>query len=135
MPATVSQVADGLKARLATISGLRTYSYQPEQLNPPVGFCMVDTVRYHGAFGGGNVEMDWTVAIIVGRYLDRVAHAQLDGYLSYSGATSLRAAIEGDKTLGGVAQTLIVPSGTQVTSVTVADADFLQVSCTVTVYA
>lgn len=135
MAATVSQVADGLKARLATISGLRTFSYQPEQLNPPVAFPMIEAVRYHGAFGGGNVEMDWTVMIVVGRYLDRVAHSQLDGYLSYSGASSLRAAIEADKTLGGVAQTLIVPNGTQVSTLAVADAEYLQVTCAVTVYA
>jgi hypothetical protein len=79
--------------------------------------------------------MDFSVVIVVGRYLDRVANDQLDGYLSYSGATSLRAAIEGDKTLGGVAETLVVPSGTQVSSLAVADAEYLQVSCAVTVYA
>jgi hypothetical protein len=135
MAATVSQVASGLKTRLATISGLRTFSYQPEQLNPPVAFPVIEAVRYHGTMGGGGVEMDFSVVIVVGRYLDRVANDQLDGYLSYSGATSLRAAIEGDKTLGGVAETLVVPSGTQVSSLAVADAEYLQVSCAVTVYA
>lgn len=135
MPATVSQVADGLKVRLATVSGLRTFSYQPEQLNPPVAFPVLESVEYHRAFAGGNVQMRWQVFVIVGRYLDRVAHSNLDGYLSYDGATSLRAAIEGDKTLGGVAQTLILDSGMSIGSLSVAEADFLQVQFSVLVHA
>ncbi|NDE97103.1 MAG: hypothetical protein EB034_02310 [Verrucomicrobia bacterium] len=135
MPATVSQVANGLKARLATISGLRTFSYQPEQVNPPVAFPILESVEYHRAFGGGDVQMRFTVMTVVGRYLDRVAHTNLDGYLSYSGATSLRAAIEGDPTLGGVAQTLVLDSGAAVGSLTVAEADFLSVSFSVLVHA
>lgn len=135
MPATVSQVSDGLKARLATISGLRTFSYQPEQLNPPVAFPIIESIEYHGAMKGGNVRMRYTIMVIVGRYLDRVAHANLDGYVSYGGATSLRAAIEGDRTLGGVAQTLVMDQGLAIGSLTVAEADFLQVSCSVLVHA
>jgi hypothetical protein len=135
MPATVSQVANGLKTRLATISGLRTFSYQPEQLNPPVAFPVLESVEYHRAFGGGDVQMRWQIFVIVGRYLDRVAHSNLDGFLSYSGATSLRAAIEGDKTLGGVVNTLVLDSGLSVGSLTVAEADFLQVQCSLLVHA
>jgi len=135
MPATVSQVADGIKVRLATVSGLRTFSYQPEQLNPPVAFPVLESVEYHRAFGGGDVQMRWQIFVIVGRYLDRVAHSNLDGFLSYSGATSLRAAIEGDKTLGGVVNTLVLDSGMSIGSLTVAEADFLQVQCSLLVHA
>lgn len=135
MAATVSQVATGLAARLGTISGLRTYTYQPEQLNPPMGFPVLNTVRYHGAFQGGDVVMDWTVNVVVGRYVDRTAHSLLDEYLSYSGASSIRAALEGDLTLGGVAQTLVVPSAADITSLTEADAQFLQIQLSVIVHA
>ena len=135
MPATVSQVADGLKARLATVSGLRTFSYQPEQVNPPVAFPVLESVEYHGAMRGGNVRMRWQIFVVVGRYLDRVAHSNLDGYLSYSGATSLRAAIEGDQTLGGVAQSLVLDSGLSIGALSVAEADYLQVQCSVLVHA
>lgn len=135
MPATVSQVADGLKARLATVTGLRTFSYQPEQVNPPVAFPVLESIDYHKAFGGGNVQMRFTIIVIVGRYLDRVAHANLDGFLSYDGATSLRAAIEGDSTLGGVAQTLVMDSSLSIGALPVAEAEFLQVSFSVLVHA
>lgn len=127
MPATVSQVAAGLAARLATISGLRTYTYQPEQQNPPFGFPQINRIEYHKAFGGGDVVMDWTVHIVTGRWTDRTAHALLDDYLSYSGTKSVRAAIEADTTLGGVCQTLIVRSGADITSLDVNGAEFLQI--------
>jgi len=135
MPATVSQVAEGLKARLATVTGLRTFSYQPEQVNPPVAFPVLDSIDYHRAFGGGDVQMRFTIIVIVGRYLDRVAHTNLDGFLSFSGATSLRAAIEGDKTLGGVANTLVMDSSLSIGSLAIAEAEFLQVSFSVLVHA
>jgi hypothetical protein len=79
--------------------------------------------------------MRFMVFVIVGRYLDRVAHTNLDGYLSYSGATSLRAAIETDTTLGGVAETLVMDSGMSIGSLSVAEAEFLQVSFSVLVHA
>ena len=134
MPATVSQVADGLKARLATISGLRTFSYQPEQENPPFGYPEINSINYHIAFGGGDVIMDWTVYVIVGRYLDRTAHASLDDYLSYSGSKSVRAAIEGDLTLGGVCSNLIVRSGADITSLDAGGAQFLVIQMQVEVH-
>ena len=134
MPATVSQVADGLKARLATISGLRTFSYQPEQENPPFGYPQINRIDYHRAYAGGDVVMDWTVYVIVGRWLDRTAHAALDDYLSYSGSKSVRAAIEGDTTLGGVCQTLIVRSGADITSLDANGAQFLVIQLQVEVH-
>ena len=135
MPATVSQVAAGLAARLATITGLRTYTYQPEQLNPPFAYPQINRVEYHRAFGGGDVVMDWTIHVVVGRYTDRTAHALLDDFLSYSGTKSVRSVIEGDTTLGGVCQTLIVRSGADITSLDAGGAEFLQIQLQVEVHA
>ena len=135
MPATVLQVADGIKTRLATISGLRSFSYQPEQLNPPFAYPVLNSVEYHGAMGGGRVTMNWTVYVVVGRYTDRTAFALLDNYLSYSGSQSVRACLEGDLTLGGVCQSLIVSSSSNISSLEQDDADFLTISSTLTVYA
>ena len=135
MPATVSQVATGLATRLATISGLRTYTYQPEQLNPPFAYPQINRVEYHRAFGGGDVVMDWTIHVVVGRYTDRTAHALLDDFLSYSGTKSVRSVIEGDTTLGGVCQTLIVRSGADITSLDAGGAEFLQIQLQVEVHA
>ena len=135
MPATVSQVAEGLKTRLATISGLRAYSYQPEQLNPPFAFPELMQVDYHRAFSGGDVVMQWNVRVIVGRWTDRSAFKLLDDFLSYDGAKSIRACLEGDKTLGGVCQTLVLTSGADISSVGENGAEFLEVQMSLTVHA
>lgn len=134
MPATVTQVMDGLRARLATITGLRAFSYQPDQLNPPIGFPVLNSVTYHRAFNGGDVVFNVAVIVIVGRYLDRTADALLDKYLSYSGTDSIREALEADKTLGGICQTLKVESSANVTSLNAGDAEFLEVRFLVEVH-
>lgn len=134
---SVSDIADGLKARLATISGLRAYSYQPEQLNPPFAYPTLNGVTYHQTMGMGNAvtQYDWSVYVIVGRWVDRVAITNLDGFISPTGASSIRAALEGDLTLGGACQDLIVASSANISALEQDDAEFLQVSYSVTIYA
>jgi hypothetical protein len=112
---------------------LRTFSYQPSQINPPIAFPVINQVNYHRAMGGGLVVFDCVVYVIVGRYTDDRANQDLDDYLAFSGAKSLRAAIEADETLGGVAQSLTVASSTDITSVSQGDAEFLQIATQVTV--
>jgi hypothetical protein len=135
MPATIGDIATGLKQALATVSGLRTYAYQPEQLSPPVAYPELTGVTYHRAFQGGDVVSNWNIGIVVGRYTDRTAHSLLDSYLSFSGAQSIRAAIEADKTLGGKVQTLILSQGARITALSVADAEYLQIEFTCEVHA
>lgn len=127
MPATVAATATAFRTRLATISGLRTYSYQPEQINPPLAYPMLNTIEYHRAMGGGDVVMNWNVIVIVGRYTDSRAYADLDDYLAYSGSKSIRAVLESDRTLGGVVNTLVVPSAFQIQSLAQGDAEFLMI--------
>jgi len=133
MPATPSQVLTGLKNRLGLVSGLRAFSSQPSQVNPPVAFPVINQVNYHRAMGGGLVVYDCVVYVIVGRYTDDRANTDLDDYLAYSGAKSIRAILEGDETLGGVAQSLTVASGSDITSISQGDAEFLQIATQVTV--
>ena len=134
MPATVSQVATGLQVRLATISGLSATASKPSAFNnPPLAYPVLIGVTYHNAFGGGDFITHWTIVVLTGRWDDPRAYETLDGYLSYSGATSVRAALEGDRQLGALVQTLILPSGAAITPANQADAEFMQVTfdCTV----
>lgn len=133
MAATATQVLTGLRNRLSLISGLRTFFYQPPQINPPIAFPIINQVNYHRAMGGGLVVYDCVVYVIVGRYTDDRANADLDGFLAFTGAKSIRQALEGDETLGGVAQSLTVASSTDITSVSQGDAEFLQIATQVTV--
>jgi hypothetical protein len=134
--ASVLAISEGLKARLATISGVRAYSYQPEQLNPPFAFPVLNSANYHQTMGGTSLtSFDFTITVVVGRWVDRTAHAALDGFLSPTGSTSILAALESDLTLGGACSNLIVTSSANISALEQDDAEFLQVSFSVTVVA
>jgi len=134
--ATVGAVAAGLKARLATVAGLRTSSYQPEQLNPPFAYPALNSVTYNRTMGGSNSvsTMDFTCHVVVGRWVDRVANSYLDDLLSPNGASSVKLALEGDKTLGGACSDLVVNSSANISALEQDDAEYLQISFQVTVY-
>lgn len=134
MAAGVGAIADGIKSALATISGLRTFAYQPEQLNPPTAYPELTQVQYHKTMALGVQQMDWLIHIVVGRYTDRTAFALLDNFLSATGTQSIRAALENDRTLGGVVQTLILSTAADVTSLTNADAEYLQIQFNLTTH-
>jgi len=136
MTATPSQVKDGLKVRIETIPGLRAFDYQPEQVNPPFAWPTLDEIRYHQTgMGSGGVVMDFTVTIVVFRQSERTAQEALDQYTAFSGAQSVRAAIEADRTLGGVCDDLIVGSASNFTNIDANDTLYLTMDFKVTVYA
>ena len=136
MPATPSQVKDGLKVRIETISGLRAFDYQPDQVNPPFAFPTLNEIRYHDrGFNDGGVVMDFTITLVVFRSSERVAQDDIDKFTAFSGAQSIRAAIEGDRTLGGVCDDLIVNSASNITNLDANDSTYLTIDFNVTVYA
>jgi hypothetical protein len=103
-----SQVRDGLKARLQTINGLRAYDLIPDTVTPPAAVVgQLDfTFDIDNARGLDQAQVD--VLVIVQRFSERSGQNLLDTYLSGSGSTSIKAAIEGDRTLGGAVNTLRV---------------------------
>ena len=136
MPATITQVKDGLKAAIQNVSGLRAFDYQPDQVNPPFAFPTLDEIRYHQTgFATGGVVMDFTITVVVQRSVERVAQDALDKYMTWDGTQSIRAAIEADRTLGGVCEDLIVNSAGNFTNIDANDTLYLTVDFKVTVYA
>jgi hypothetical protein len=135
MAATVSEVAAGLKTNLSQIPGLRVLDYVPDQLNPPTAFVAIDNVTFHRAFAGGDPVYGFNVNVVVSRADSRTAQAALDGFLSFDGTTSIRAAIEADMTLAGAAQTCVVESAGNISALTIGDVAYLTVEFKVTVHA
>lgn len=135
MAGTVSEIAAGLKTNLTSIEGLRVLDYVSDQINPPTAFVGIDNVTYHRSFAGGDPVHVYTVTVIVSRADTRTAQAALDGFLSWDGRTSIRAAIESDPTCAGTAQTCAVERGGNITTVTLNDVAYLAVDFTVTVHA
>lgn len=100
---SLTLIRDGLATRLATISGLRTASEIPDQPNPPIAIVTTRNVDYTQAMAKGLTIYNMVITVIVARVAERYAQRALDEYVSTSGAKSIKLAVEGDRTLGGVA--------------------------------
>lgn len=100
---TLAQVRDGLVARLSTIDGLRVVAYVPDDVPgyptavvfPPVN------ADYSDDLGSGSFTVTFVVMLFVAANIDR---KQLDLYdlLDRTGSSSVFAALEADRTLGGL---------------------------------
>ena len=100
--ASLSTLRTGLATRLGTISGLRTSAFMPDNPNPPIAVVMPSSVSYDDTFKRGMQTYVFNVLVIVGRVDERTAQSNLDAYVSSTGTSSIKRAIEGDKTLSGV---------------------------------
>jgi len=119
-------MAAGLAKNLATIPQLRTFSYVPEQLNPPAAVTAVVTVEYDDDFDD-NYTVEFGVLVIVTRADARSAQIRLYDYLEAAGERSVRAAIDADPTLDGSCATCQVVTGGSEQIVTVGGQDYLAV--------
>ncbi len=134
MSATVGEIKTALAAALGTITGLRAYDRQPDNLNAPFAFPSLETIEYHGAMSNGLVTQTYRVSVIVGRAAERSAEDRLDTYLSYDQG-GIRYAIEADPTLGGYARTSIVESAGSIQTIDGNDTTYLMIEFRVIVYA
>jgi hypothetical protein len=50
---TVSQIKTGLAANLATVSGLRAYAYQPDNVNTPFAWPLLESIPVQRGYGWG----------------------------------------------------------------------------------
>jgi hypothetical protein len=132
--ATVSEIKLALATALGTITGLRAYDRQPDNLNAPFAFPSLETIEYHGAMSNGLVTQTYRISVIVGRAAERSAEDRLDTYLSYDQG-GIRYAIEADPTLGGYARTSIVESAGSIQTIDGNDTTYLMIEFRVIVYA
>jgi hypothetical protein len=104
----VNGVREALKVNLQTISRLRIYDNIPDIVVPPcavvgqLDFIFdIDNMR-----GLDQASVD--VYVIVQRLSERTGQDKLDNFLAGSGKGSIKTAIESDRTLGGLVDTLRV---------------------------
>jgi hypothetical protein len=105
----VAAIRDGLATRLATIAGLKVYHEVPESIGAtPAVLVKPESGAYYTAMGQGVMHIfSLTILVSLSQGHPR-AQADLDTYLAFTGAESIRAAIEADGTLGGACDTLKV---------------------------
>lgn len=125
---TPSTVRDNLKTALQSINGLRVFDYVPDSTNIPTNnaFAIVGqlNMNYDYTLNRGFDSATCQVIVVVGRMSERNGQERLDGLLASSGSTSIKTAIEADKTLSGAVQTLRVVSASPGT-ITSANIDYL----------
>lgn len=111
--ATFSSIRDGLKTRLETISGLSAYDYVPDFIDPPVALIApLNTLNYDATMARGADTYAVPVILYIAKIDAQTAQDGVDAYLASTGSTSIKAAIEGDPTLGGAAMSVRVISAT-----------------------
>lgn len=111
MAPTIADLMLGVEARLKTVPGLRTSAIVPDQINPPVAIVGVPPIEsYWETMRRGTYVIELTVTVLVSAAIDRVGQMLLAEYASPVGERSIPAAIEADRTLGGVAQECVVDS-------------------------
>lgn len=112
MATTIPQIMTAVGTRLNGISGLRGHAYAPDNPSPPCAFPLVPAITsYRESMRRGTYVIPLRIAVLTGAQVDRVGQHALAGYANPTGSLSIRAALEdGDKTLGGLINDLVVDS-------------------------
>ena len=111
--ATFSAIRSGLKTRLETVSGLTVYDYVPDFIDPPTALIApFNTLNFDSTMQRGSDTYEIPVIVYVSKVDAETGQDSIDSYLAASGSNSIKAAIEGDTTLGGAAMSVRVVNAT-----------------------
>jgi hypothetical protein len=131
--AALADIRAGLKANLATISGLRVSDELLDNPQPPVAMIALNNIEYHQDMRLG-AKYNFTIQVIVGRASERVAQRSLDLYVNPEGASSVKAGVESNRTLSGVVDDVVCESMPNVGSIQLNDTTYLAADFLVAVY-
>lgn len=106
----INDIREALKTNLQNITNLRVYDLIPDVITPPCAVVgQLDfTFDIDNMRGLDQASVD--VYVIVQRISERTGQEKLDNYLAGSGSGSIKTALESDRTLGGLVDTLRVIS-------------------------
>lgn len=105
----VQAIQQGLANAAATISGLRAFPTVPDAIEPPTFGVVELDIEYNKTYStAGLTETLFTCGLYVSAGYTDAGRIALVGYMAPTGSGSVKAAIESDKTLSGVAATLHV---------------------------
>ena len=129
----INGVRDALKSNLQTITGLRVYDQIPDVVVPPCAIVgQLDfTFDIDNARGLDQASVD--IFVLVQRFSERTGQDKLDLLLAGSGSGSIKTALESDRTLGGLVDTLRVISADSGTY-TSGEASFLSYRYNLTIW-
>jgi hypothetical protein len=129
----ISGVRKALGKNLETITGMRVYDKIPDVIVPPCAIVgQLDfTFDIDNARGLDQASVD--IFVIVQRISERAGQDKLDELLAGTGKKSIKTALESDRSLGGLVNTLRVISAESGTYLT-GDQEFLSYRYNVTIW-
>lgn len=92
----LADVMDEIATRLDTLAGLRVFAHPPGSVTPPAAIVAYpETYTFDATYGRGMDRLTLPVVLVVGKASDRAARDALAAYVDGSGASSIKALIEG----------------------------------------
>jgi hypothetical protein len=123
--AAPSTVKAGLKSRAETITGITGYDRPGGTLNLPAVLILSGPIVFDETMGRGSDTLTFDALLLVAEPTLELAAEDLDPYLSGSGASSLKAALEDDTTPITGVDYVLVPQVTQYGDVEYAGKQYL----------
>lgn len=123
--ATVAAVRAGLAGRLGGL-GLNVSNEWPDTVIPPAVLIRPVSAEHEQTFGSDWTSMHFELLVVAGTKAGlKNAEVALEPYISNTGANSLRAAIAGDRTLGGAVKYTFIREWRNYDVVEVGGSEFL----------
>lgn len=132
---SIATIRDGLATNLQTITGLRATGDITDNPTPPIAIVQLNRVEYDGAFNKGLTTYNFVISVVVGRASERTAQDRLNAFATPSGASSIKLAVQSDRTLGGSAYDVRVSEMQNIGAVLLGGESYLAADFAVQVYA
>ena len=131
----LSDIRDAMGTALAEVPNLRVRPLIPALVTPPMAVVQPQQIEYDLNANNGLHRYTFTVTVFVVKADDRSAQLRVDPFVAPSGVGSVKGALEADRTLGGVVNTLRVTNVSNYSSTDANDVLYLAVDFEVEVYA
>jgi len=130
--ASLTNIRNGIGTNLGGITSLIVYSFVPDFIEPPTAVVgVMSSVDYDSTMSRGSDSYEIPLYLYVSRVDAELSQDSLDEFLAGSGSSSIKQAIEGDSTLGGVVSSARVVEASNYGVYTINSIDYLGVEFSV----
>ncbi|HEY7821890.1 MAG TPA: hypothetical protein VIG24_03600 [Acidimicrobiia bacterium] len=131
----LSDIRAAMGTALSAVPNLRVRELIPSLVTPPMAVVQPQNIDYDLNANSGVHRYTFTVTVFVVKADDRAAQLKVDPFVAPTGVGSIKGALESDRTLGGVVNTLRVTNVSNYSSTDANDVLYLAVDFEVEVYA
>jgi hypothetical protein len=131
----LSDIRKAMGLALQDVPDLRVRDLIPPLVTPPMAVVQPQNIEYDLNAQNGLHRYTFTVTVFVVKADDRAAQLRVDPFVAPFGDGSVKGALEADRTLGGVVNTLRVTNVSNYSSSDANDVLYLAVDFEVEVYA